>query len=149
MRIQKILFQRIFWCTLTQTFWIITSPSMMWKFAKLMVSTILYLVYTSYCVVYSDMCEANPSCPHFRDARFRPLQQTLDAYFHNLHSQGVRRTWHVEIVTPEEAEQLTLVPTTLPFIVLKKPLICCHLSTLYYGHTFWFNGFWKHGDKLV
>ena len=52
------------------------------------------------------LCETNPSCPHFlnkKDARFRPLQQTLDAYFHNLHSQGVRRTWHAEIVTSEEA----------------------------------------------
>ena len=29
----------------------------------------------------------------------------MDAYFHNLHSQGLGRIKHAEIITPEEEEQ--------------------------------------------
>ena len=61
------------------------------------------------CGLHRHMCESYPSCPNFlnkKDARFRPLQRTVDAYFHNLHSQGLGSTKHAEVVTPEEEEQL-------------------------------------------
>ena len=61
------------------------------------------------CGLLRHMREENHSCPNFlnkKDARFRPLQQTLNAYLHNLHSQGLGRIKHAEIVTPEDEEVL-------------------------------------------
>ena len=60
------------------------------------------------CGLLRHMREVNPCCSNFlnkKDARFRPLQRTMDAYFHNLHSQGLGIK-HAEIITPEEEEQL-------------------------------------------
>ena len=61
------------------------------------------------CGLLRHMREVNPCCSNFLnkiDARFRPIQRTMDAYFHNLHSQGLGRIKHAEIITPEEEEQL-------------------------------------------
>ena len=61
------------------------------------------------CGLLRHKCEVNPCCSNFlnkKDARFKPLQGTMDALFHNLHSQGLGRIKHAEIITPEEEEQL-------------------------------------------
>ena len=56
------------------------------------------------------MRNKNPSCPNFldkKDARFKQLHGTLDAYFHKLHSQGIgRQTNHAEILSSEEEDKL-------------------------------------------
>ena len=60
------------------------------------------------CGLLRHMHEVSPCCSNFlnkKDARFKPLQRTMDAYFHNLHSQGLGRIKHAEIITPEEEEQ--------------------------------------------
>ena len=56
------------------------------------------------------MREANPNCPNYlnkQDTRFQPLQHTLDAHFHRLHSKGIGiQVKHTEIVTKEEELKL-------------------------------------------
>ena len=59
------------------------------------------------CGVLRHMRDCNPGCPNFldkKDSRFRQLQGTLDAYFHNLHSEGIGR--HAETISTEEENQL-------------------------------------------
>ena len=42
-----------------------------------------------------------------KDPRFKHLQNTLDALFHNLHSEGIgRQTKQAEVITSEEEEKL-------------------------------------------
>ena len=56
------------------------------------------------------MRDNNPSCPNFlekKDPRFKPLHNTLDAYFNKLHSDGIgRQTKHAEVISVEEETQL-------------------------------------------
>ena len=56
------------------------------------------------------MREANPNCPNYlnkQDTRFQPLQHTLDAHFHKLHSEGIGiQVKHTEIVTKEDEMKL-------------------------------------------
>ena len=62
------------------------------------------------CGLLRYMRENVPGCPNFldkKDSRFRPLQGTLDALFHQLHSDGVGvQTKHTEILTKEDEEKL-------------------------------------------
>ena len=57
------------------------------------------------------MREANPNCPNYlnkQDTRFQPLQHTLDAHFHKLHSEGIGiQVKHTEIVTKEDEMKLS------------------------------------------
>ena len=60
--------------------------------------------------VLRHMRDCNPGCPNFldkKDSRFRQLQGTLDAYFHNLHCEGIgRQVKHAETISTEEDNQL-------------------------------------------
>ena len=74
------------------------------------------------CGLLRHMHEVNPSCPNFlnkKDARFRPLQRTMDGYSHNLHSQGLGRIKHPEILTPEEEEGQTMKVKVHPGLCMK------------------------------
>ena len=56
---------------------------------------------TLLCGLLRYMRSKNPACPNFldkQDNRFKSLQGTLDSYFHRLHSEGVGRTKHAEIM---------------------------------------------------
>ena len=60
------------------------------------------------CGLLRYMRENVPGCPNFlykKDSRFRSLQGTLDALFHQLHSDGISvQTKHTEILTKEDEE---------------------------------------------
>ena len=52
------------------------------------------------------MRQLNSSCPNFLDMgdlRFKSFHNTLDALFHNLHTDGIGiKVKHAEIITSEE-----------------------------------------------
>ena len=62
------------------------------------------------CGILRYMRDISYECPNFldkSDGRFKDLHGTLDAYFHNLHSQGIgREVKHAEVFTAEEEDQL-------------------------------------------
>lgn len=62
------------------------------------------------CGLLRHMRGLNSMCPNFLDKgdkRFKQLHNTLDAYFHNLHADGIGiKVNHAEIITQEEEAQL-------------------------------------------
>ena len=58
-----------------------------------------------YLIIYSP-----PNTLNFldkKDTRFRPLQATLDSYFHKLHLSGLgRQIQHAETISAEEEDRL-------------------------------------------
>ena len=62
------------------------------------------------CGLLRYMRQTNPDALNFldkKDTRFKPLQSTLDSYFHQLHASGVgRQVKHAETISPEEEDKL-------------------------------------------
>ena len=62
------------------------------------------------CGLLRHFRQQNPGCPNFmdkKDLRFRELHGTLDAHFHQLHSEGIgRQVQHAEIITKSKENQL-------------------------------------------
>ena len=62
------------------------------------------------CGLLRHMREVSQDCPNFldkKDSRFQQLHCTLDAHFHNLHSDGIgRQVQHAEVFTKEDEEKL-------------------------------------------
>ena len=92
------------------------------------------------CGLLRYMRSKNPFCPNFLDKkgnRLKPLQGTLDSYFHRLHSERVgRKTKQAEIITSNEEEQLWMkgVMTTTSTTGLQN-------ATLFVvGKMFWLQG---------
>jgi len=67
--------------------------------------TVIHLLQsTTFYVDYSDIC---PNFLDKKDSCFLQLHSTLDALFHQLHSEGIGvQTKHTEILTKKDDEKL-------------------------------------------
>ena len=90
---------------------IITCHGLLLKLESQMVTTILLLLFINSCVLFYSTWRAKIQDAQIfldkKDSHFRQLHETLDSYFHKLHSDGVgKQIKHAEVISSEEEDQL-------------------------------------------